>query len=59
MEDVLKSPIPFESNWSLKTQLKAAKLFINNLVELSKLPNTFVRDSVLPRLVNSNTVETC
>ena len=49
MEEVLRSPIPFESSWPLPTLLNAAKLFIDQLVQLSNLSNTFVKDAVLPR----------
>ncbi len=49
MEDVLTSPIPLQSDWSLETLLHASKLFIDQLIDLSGFTPTFVKDTVLPR----------
>ena len=49
MEQVLKSPIPFEAEWPMETLLAVAKLYIDIIVETIKLSRTFVKAVVLPR----------
>lgn len=51
MEDVLLSPIPFESSWSIQALLEAAKLYIDTIINdlFSIVPSQFINDIVLPR----------
>lgn len=51
MEDILKSPIPFESDWSTQTLLKAAKAYVDAVIQklFNTVPSEFVNNIVLPR----------
>lgn len=49
MEEVLNSPIPFETEWGLEELMRSSKYFIDVLIEKLKLSPSFVRTSVLSR----------
>jgi hypothetical protein len=49
MEDILTSPIPFEGEWSQDKLLRAAKHFIESLLDSVKLPKSFIKDVVFKR----------
>lgn len=51
MEEILTSPIPFESSWSQEVLLAGVKFFVVSLIERLDFGSSFVRDNVLPRSV--------
>ncbi|XP_019854219.1 PREDICTED: uncharacterized protein LOC109583352 isoform X2 [Amphimedon queenslandica] len=49
MEEVLNSPIPFETDWGLEELMRSSKYYIDVLIKELKLSPSFVRTSVLSR----------
>ena len=49
MEEVLNSPIPFETDWGLEELMRSSKYFIDVLINKLKLSQSFVRTNVLSR----------